>query len=55
MCTDLFLKFLPLLAKNCSMMVRTRDGGNGHSVGGVQVADGDGLNFVLVISFDAFH
>jgi hypothetical protein len=54
MCTDLFLKFLPLLVKNCLTMVRTRDGGDCSSARRVWVADGDGLCFISVISYDAF-
>jgi hypothetical protein len=54
MCTDWFPNSLPLLAKNCSMSVRTRDGGNGRCARRVQVADGNSLGFVPVVSYNAF-
>jgi hypothetical protein len=52
--TDWFLNSLPLLAKNRSTMVRTRDGGNGRCARRVRVADGNSLGFVPVVSYNTF-
>jgi hypothetical protein len=54
MCTDLFPKFLPLFVKNRSTTVRARDGGDGSSARRVWVADGDGLCFIMIVSYDTF-